>query len=81
MNRARARRDILGKAPPIGEAQDQEWLGAEAHVRRPDRPFDWVQVFKTVGAGFTALSLGLAFLGGLVLGSTITSMIARGDKD
>lgn len=81
MNRAKARRDLLRKVPTIGEAQEDEWLGAEAHVRRPHQPFDWIHVFKTVGAGFTALSLGLAFLGGLVLGSTITSLIVRGDKD
>ena len=81
MNRARARRNLLEKAPSIGEVQDQEWLGAEAHVPRPDRPLDWIHVFRSVGAGFTAISMGLAFLGGLVLGSALTSILARGDKD
>ena len=81
MNRAKARRNLLHKVPTIGEAQDDEWLGAEAHVRRPHRPFDWGHVLRTVGAGFTALSLGLAFLGGVVLGSAITSLIDRGERD
>ncbi len=81
MNRAKARRDLLRKVPSIMEAQDEEWLGAEAHVRRQHRPFDWVHVFKTVGAGFTILSLGLAFLSGFVVGGTITSLIVRSEKD
>lgn len=81
MNRAKARRNLLHKVPSIAEAQDEEWLGAEAHVRRQYRPYDWLHVFRTVGAGFTALSLGLAFLGGLVLGSTIVSIVSRGEKD
>ncbi len=63
------------------EIQDEEWLGAEAHVRPQERPLDWLHVFRTVGTGFTALALGLAFLGGLALGSTVASLIARGERD
>ena len=82
MNRAKARRDLLRKVPPIGETQqDEEWLGGEAHVGPRYRRQNWLYVFRTMGAGFTALSLGLAFLGGLVLGSTVASLVARGDQE
>lgn len=81
MSKSQPPRMPLRRVPPIEETQDEEWLGAEAHVRPQDRPLDWLHVFRTVGTGFTGLALGLAFLGGLALGSTVASLIVRCERD
>ncbi len=81
MSKMQPRRLPLRRVPPIEETQEEEWLGAEAHVRPQERPIDWVHVFRTVAAGHQGVVLGLAFLGGLALGSVVVSLIARSDKD
>lgn len=81
MSRARARRYALKRVPTIGDAAEDEWLGAEAHVRQQDRPFEWSRLYRSSGVGFNALALGLVFFGGLLLGSTLASLLVRGARD
>lgn len=81
MNRARARRYALRRVPTIANTAEAEWLGAEAHVRHQDRPFDWTRLYRSSGVGFNAVALGLVFLGGLLLGSALASRLVRSARD
>ena len=81
MSKSQPPRMSLRRVPPVKENQEEEWLGGEAHVRPQEQPLDVFHVLWTIGTRHTGFALGLAFLGGLALGSTVASLIARGQRD
>lgn len=76
----KSKRKTLRKVPSIGPRDREEWLGAEAHVPYHDRPFDWLHAFKDNAGGFTGLAVGLAVLGGAVLGGLLFALLDRSEN-
>ena len=77
MRQSKSRPRSLRKIPTIDQTPESDWLGAEAHVRAQGRPRDWFKPFRTTQQGYNALALGVALMGGALLGGLLISLLER----